>query len=647
MCGILGFHLESEQHVQAKFVNDLVRKLYLLSESRGKEASGIALQVGDWNASERSPQPASQLIRTKSFRQTLDKGLKEIAAKRSENRALQFLGHSRLVTNGKETTDSNNQPVDRSNTVGVHNGIIVNVDEIWKTHPHLTQRTELDSESFFALVEDGVQQQKEIIDVLPESFGKIEGMASIAGFVKKDGSYYIATNNGSIYYINASFQGERAVVFASESFIIGEIEKQMKPVLKDWQMEVRQLQAGEALVVHRDHSVKIVDVPQPKKGERGRRVVTEFDFSNRYKKFDIRIPELRRCSRCVLPETHPFIRFDDQGVCNFCLAYKKVLKEDSKSLEEIADRYRSKDGSPDCVVAFSGGRDSCYGLHYLKQELNMNPVAFTYDWGMVTDLARRNQSRLCGRLGVEHIMISADIRKKRENIRKNINAWLRKPDLGMIPLFMAGDKQFFQYANLLKKRMGIDLVVFASCPLETTQFKIGFTGIGDKGGEFYYKWGPWQKTKIGLYYASQYLSNPGYINGSLYDSVDAFLSYFFIEHNYMWLFESINWKEETVERVLLEEYDWETSPDCDSTWRIGDGTAAFYNYIYYRVAGFTENDTFRSNQIREGQITRERALELIQKDNQPRIDSLQWYADTVGFDLDHAIDVINKIPRLY
>ena len=31
-----------------------------------------------------------------------------------------------------------------------------------------------------------------------------------------------------------------------------------------------------------------------------------------------------------------------------------------------------------------------------------------------------------------------------------------------------------------------------------------------------------------------------------------------------------------------------------------DGTAGFYNYVYHTVAGFTEHDTFRSNQIREG-----------------------------------------------
>jgi hypothetical protein len=88
------------------------------------------------------------------------------------------------------------------------------------------------------------------------------------------------------------------------------------------------------------------------------------------------------------------------------------------------------------VVAFSGGRDSSYGLHLLKEKFGMQPITFSYDWGMVTDLARRNQARMCGKLGIEHIWISANIKEKRANIRANVLAWLKKPDLGIIPLFM-------------------------------------------------------------------------------------------------------------------------------------------------------------------------------------------------------------------
>ena len=97
----------------------------------------------------------------------------------------------------------------------------------------------------------------------------------------------------------------------------------------------------------------------------------------------------------------------------------------------------------------------------------------------------------------------------------------------------------------------------------------------------------------------------------------------------------------------MRQYDWELAPDTNTTWRIGDGTAAFYNYIYYTVAGFTEHDTFRSNQIREGQITREEALKLVKDENRPRYQNIRWYLDTLNMDFSAVIKVINAIPKLY
>ena len=162
------------------------------------------------------------------------------------------------------------------------------------------------------------------------------------------------------------------------------------------------------------------------------------------------IASIIRCTKCLLPETFPFIAYDDKGKCNYCSSYEPMKLFGAKAFKKEVQSYKSKSkGNHDCLLPLSGGRDSCYTLHYVKEELGMNTIAFSYDWGMLTDLARRNQSRMCGKLGVEHILISADIRKKRKNINKNVTAWLKKQHLGTIPLFMAGDKQYFYYANLL------------------------------------------------------------------------------------------------------------------------------------------------------------------------------------------------------
>jgi len=113
------------------------------------------------------------------------------------------------------------------------------------------------------------------------------------------------------------------------------------------------------------------------------------------------------------------------------------------------------------------------------------------------------------------------------------------------------------------------------------------------------------------------------------------------------MFHYYRWDEKEINNLIQHEYKWETAIDTKSTWRIGDGTASFYNYIYYTVAGFSENDTFRSNQIREGMLSREEAMNLIEEDNLPRYETLRWYLEIIGLDFAEVIKIVNAIPKLY
>jgi glucosamine--fructose-6-phosphate aminotransferase (isomerizing) len=277
----------------------------------------------------------------------------------------------------------------------------------------------------------------------------------------------------------------------------------------------------------------------------------------------------------------------------------------------------------------------------------LNPVAYTYDWGMVTDLARRNISRMCEALQIEHILVAADIRRKREFIRMNVEAWLHRPHLGTIPLFMAGDKQFFYYSDMLSKQMNLPLVIFSQNRLERTDFKVGYCGINDTASySKLHDLAPSSKIRMALFYAKEFALNPRLINASLIDSAAAYASYYLLPKRYIQLFDYIDWKEDVVEDTIINKYEWETSPDSHSTWRVGDGTASFYNYIYYKVTGFTEHDTFRSNQIRQGLISRGKAIKLLPAENEPRVDSFKWYCDTIGIDPLDAVQRINRMPRV-
>lgn len=285
----------------------------------------------------------------------------------------------------------------------------------------------------------------------------------------------------------------------------------------------------------------------------------------------------------------------------------------------------------------------------IVKELGLRPVTFTYDWGMVTDLARRNIARMCGELGVENIVVSANLKKKRENIRKNVLAWLKRPHLGLIPLFMAGDKYFFYYNNLLKKELGLEFDIWMTNKLENTDFKVGYCDIPPNFGKKRIDALSFMETaKMPLFYLKQYFLNPRFWNSSIFDTIGSFYSYYVQPRDgYYRIFDHYPWDERVVNQTIIGNYGWETSPDFKSTWRIGDGTAAFYNYVYYTVGGFTEIDTFRSNQIREGMITRDEALELANEENIPRFTSIKWYLDILGIDFNMAISEINKIPKLY
>lgn len=143
------------------------------------------------------------------------------------------------------------------------------------------------------------------------------------------------------------------------------------------------------------------------------------------------------------------------------------------------------------------------------------------------------------------------------------------------------------------------------------------------------------------------MNGSGYFNSSLIDTLSGeYYRSFHKKSDYYHVYDFYKWNEVEVDSVL-DSYGWEKAIDTNTTWRIGDGTAAFYNYIYYTVAGFSEHDTFRSNQIREGDMTRDRALELVLDENRPRYENLKWYLDTINIDFNYAIKQINNMQKLY
>lgn len=585
-----------------------VKQLVKLTERRGSDASGLIYN-------------SSETIEVCRFNGGITKLWKNSRASILEANPSIMLGHSRLMTNGY----SDNQPIIRDDIAVLHNGIITNSEVVWgglKAEP----QQEVDSEVLAGLALESVEANSDLNNFSKVLDAQLLGSVSTIIFFKNLQKLFLYTNNGSLYYGTKS----ACTVVASEAFTLKKLGVSN---------------------IHQVKSYKIIDLTDTmitgnwriNSDDKNLNLIPSLVYNkSNADKLIYQDNDLRRCTSCILPETMPFIHFNENGICNYCLHYKR--KNEPKPIcdfVELLERYRKSYGA-ECIVPFSGGRDSSFGLHLITKELGLRAITYTYDWGMVTDLARRNISKMCSDLNVENILIAADIRKKRQHIKKNLETWLKKPDLGMVSILTAGDKHFFKWIENIKRETEINLNIWSVNPLEVTHFKAGFLGIPPKFmNEKVYNSG-W-KSQIDYHQKrfGRMVRNPGYFNTSLFDTLSGeYYRSLLPKHDYYHLFDYWKWNESEID-ATLETYGWETATDTHSTWRIGDGTAAFYNYVYYTMAGFTEHDTFRSNQIREGDITRSEAMDLVIDENRPRYENIKWYLDVVGVEFSSAIDVVN------
>lgn len=105
-----------------------------------------------------------------------------------------------------------------------------------------------------------------------------------------------------------------------------------------------------------------------------------YKFETKDKQLALLPKEVKFCKKCVISNQRPRTEFDEDGVCNACRYAEKKFgggidwEAREKELRELCDKFRSKDGSWDCVVPGSGGKDSMLVAHQLKHKYGMHPL---------------------------------------------------------------------------------------------------------------------------------------------------------------------------------------------------------------------------------------------------------------------------------
>ena len=171
MCGVFG--IISKQKVNENHLKYLVEH----AQQRGKDSSGLivykdkkySVQRADFN---------------------IEKLLKKVDRKNAEV----VMGHSRLITNGL----GDNQPVVRNDVIVLHNGIVVNDEEVWKK-TGLERKLEIDTEVLAALTEDGIKNNVELKSIAENIISLCRGVIASAIILPKLGKVILYSNNGSLY----------------------------------------------------------------------------------------------------------------------------------------------------------------------------------------------------------------------------------------------------------------------------------------------------------------------------------------------------------------------------------------------------------------------------------------------------------------
>ena len=118
---------------------------------------------------------------------------------------------------------------------------------------------------------------------------------------------------------------------------------------------------------------------------------------------------LKHCRRCGLPSNYPEVGFDENGVCQLCSSYetyREKAQQYFRSPEDLRALFtnsrRSGSNGYDCIMLFSGGKDSTYALYQLVA-MDLKILAFTLDNGYISDEAKANIRRVVDELRIDHV----------------------------------------------------------------------------------------------------------------------------------------------------------------------------------------------------------------------------------------------------
>lgn len=321
---------------------------------------------------------------------------------------------------------------------------------------------------------------------------------------------------------------------------------------------------------------------------------------------------MKSCKRCLYTDMHPLnIVIGDDGLCSGCLIHEEKdqinWEVKKRELEEIFNYYRNKRGTNyDCIVPVTGGRDSYFIVHTVKNVFGMNPLLVTYNKHYNTAVGFRNLANLRVQFDCDIMTLTVDPAK----VKKITRATLRR--FGSIYWHCIAGQTVFPVQVAVKFK--IPLIIWGA-----------HQGI-DQVGMFSHH--------NGVEMTRKYRKEHDLMGFEAEDLLDD--EYDFIRENDIlpfvypddkeieqigvrgiYLNNFIRWDSRSQHEEMIEKYSYETSPQTRTFDYYNDVDCWLYNdvhdYLKLIKQGFGKVVDHACREIRLGHLNRETALELVSK----------------------------------
>jgi hypothetical protein len=329
---------------------------------------------------------------------------------------------------------------------------------------------------------------------------------------------------------------------------------------------------------------------------------------------------MKRCQRCVMPETPNYVILTE-GVCNICrqteqLEQKITIKKtcDFQALREKTNTIIKKQGGrTDCVVGVSGGKDSLMTLYIAKEQLGLNPLGVFIDNGFATEDLYYNALNAANALGIDLIIYKTDVFKRMFK-------------------YVLQTKQPFYYCRLchaIIDKLVRDIAL---------KYNISLVMGGYTKGQDYLK----RPELFWIYKATddfivKELAKEAEFN-NITEMFPNLAKYFITKYSSVYSispFLYVKWDEDEVIKAITEKLQFKT-PRVSWPQRSSNCLFNFVSqFLAVKYFGYSQHEVELSGLIRENEIARDRALEIINTPiSRPEIQSV---LDRVGLKYENVM----------